>query len=427
MAKPIYPQDPFRETYYYPVVLREDMENAFKLSQNDNIPISIIGLQTTSPHVSGTGYIDSSGNSTHANIHTFLSINGIANPPPSRFGFNYLSSFAFSSYTEHIPVSSISSIANATPQFYYLSANGLTGTYDINTILLSGIFGKHIKIYEVSGEDQPSKVDGINFEDFPYNCTVYYPTIQCLSNLYLIGDYEIINNTISKKIIYDFKLRYEVNNSKFYEQFYFSRGLSGADYYDSSGNFVSSTREEEPKQFFDKGIFYCNDVSSENGVKIPRGNKEIGLVNFYNSFKNVKMNYQSSVVTPNSARPASAIDTQLICNAIVKGECDLANNYANLSTNVYFNGAVNKYSASGNLEVVDSVSSVKLPTIKLTDKGSSIQKEFSKLMIQFYAESSKNPSLKLIDFINVELAKKSDLHRAIIIDITNNCKGLECK
>jgi hypothetical protein len=393
MAPPIYPQDPFRETYYYPVILNGDVKNAQSLGIESNVPIAIIGLQATSPLASGTGFLNSDGNSTHQDIKLFLSVSGVGTQPPTNFGFNYLSSFAFSSFIDN----------------------------DVRTALLSGTYGKRITIKEVSGKGQPSRVESLEDTKYPYRGSIYYYTNKVNSILTIGGNYKIFNNNISKKIVYDFILNYNVNDIKNYSLKYESPKVSGTEYHDSSGNFLSSTIPPEDKPMTQQISLSYNDIESENGVRVVNGNVDIGNILLQDQYITVTQSDDIKVIL-DGYLPIQASSTILKCKAKVKGEYDLVNGTLIPETGIYFSANKSVDVASGNLDYVTSVSSLNVPRIKLTDKGSNLQKQFALLMVQFYAESSKDSTLKLADYINTELAKKSDLHRAIIIDLISNCK-----
>jgi hypothetical protein len=113
--------------YYFPVVLNNS-ESAF----------SVIALESSDGSLSGTGYVDSSGNSVHADVCNFLTDSGFTNPA-TVLDFNYMSqvssldggsasSITFDSNTNDI------SFIPKTLKSYYTSGDGITDRSTVTQI-----------------------------------------------------------------------------------------------------------------------------------------------------------------------------------------------------------------------------------------------------------------------------------------------------
>jgi hypothetical protein len=79
-------------TYYFPVILKEDYDGTTikNPTLGRGVPLKFLKFRCPNPNVSSTGYYSASA-STHPDIYKFLSASGSTNVPPEGNAFSYLS------------------------------------------------------------------------------------------------------------------------------------------------------------------------------------------------------------------------------------------------------------------------------------------------------------------------------------------------
>lgn len=151
MARPSIKGQPALQ-YYFPCILREDaLINEIFEGKNiyeDTMDLVYVPLRTTNGTTSGTGYLDSSGFSTHPDILAFLTFSGVTGLPEvnsnNKITWNgFKNSFSFSSVSATYYASADANWSALLPNFsvnyeiaYY--KNTLNQTLSLNN-LLSGI------------------------------------------------------------------------------------------------------------------------------------------------------------------------------------------------------------------------------------------------------------------------------------------------
>lgn len=270
MAPPTKPPvvEDLESTYYYLCVRKSDVD-AFKIGYTDenHIPISVIGLWSTGPHVSGTGFIDQDNKSLHKDIVKFLSSSGIgAAPDGGKIDFSYIRNFQGSTVGYSVPSSVILSSTVLVPPIVaaYVSAN--PNALQVSAHIVYGLPGDQWWFFERAGESQPAINAFDLLKPYPYNVDLYYPTEDCETSVHIDGWYKITPNSSQNtgdSVDFHFEILCDSNYNSVYSPLLSSLEISSC--------FINNRSTVGP-------IFEISPLATMNGQPIVSGGSVRGMI-----------------------------------------------------------------------------------------------------------------------------------------------------
>jgi len=386
-------------TYYYLVVLK-NLADDFATQGQTVAPISIIGLPSNVPHVSGTGFYDNTtGKSTNLTIAGFLCPSGISTAPSSSFGMDYLRLFPGQSSSIVLQGSSIlsglpSGLPNISSIVSSFPTSGLTFRYHI----LSGIKSENIVIYEEkTGARNNIVFRNWTLSDFDYFVGSYKQANQKISGTQILGDCYITSGGFGQMISYHFA----ISNGYLTKDVY----LPEYESYQSSATFLT-----------DPTLYYF-DVSSENGIP------QILPTHTYANTLMRNRDFQSVVSDDYTfgSKNIGVIQPQFInsvkATAYLDGAVYLNPNIPNYVSTTFMVG--------GGYTILSGayVSSVVLPDVQYPNRGLSIERSLQQIMHNYL--TTFTASKKLNDVFNEQLSLKGSFYNSVILELlkTTGSKG----
>lgn len=245
MARPSIKAQPAIE-YYFPVILREEaLINEISEGKNiyqDTMNLRRVALRSSNGTTSGTGYLDSSGYSTHPDILAFLTFSGVTTAPQANDNSEitwggFKNSYGFSSVSGTYYASADANWSALLPNFsvnyetvYY--KNTLNQTATLNN-LLSGITPTTASLtppnnWEVGATAKVRLLRELRVNDF------YLQVFTKMSNRpFLIEKEAVLGSTIRKKRKIGYaNVPYLTGNHISYEPFTYNNHGFGTNYAD---------------------------------------------------------------------------------------------------------------------------------------------------------------------------------------------------
>jgi|GEM_PF-4105863 len=413
MASPETPVDPLIETYYYPVISKNSLEKAIFYGLSDKIPVTVIGLLSNGPHLSGTNYFVS-GNPVHPDIVKFLSISGTNVNPADTFDYTFFQNLSYSS------------VSLTSAEFYKLSplvSSFLNSAAPVVKQDVCYIKSEDLETYRVSDREGKqsivdSEIELLNLlKEEPNYFAIYKPKSLVDGNkLNLFCLY----TKFPEKFSFLFDLSYLVVISDFYGSVYIKP-------FSNSTNIDGTEYSPSEKHFRDLPYFNFINKKGFNGetIQLPQDEKFLGLLLAGREYVKVTQDENDFKLDLEGNHPHESNVRIFNCHARIVGQVDFINTLFVERHHISFYGKKLTSSVSGESNLPDSEQVIDLPEVTLSGSGSNLGREILKLMTKFSLALDLNPSLALGNFLNDELKNNSSLTGSIISDVLDNCKVLD--